>query len=179
MHMAMFLLPKFEIHSLEKKMPWTLTLAHCRLLTDLWPGALDPWPLTHEQSTLSPEPWALARVQELSAPLTKMMQSCPNRKISWTFIEFLQVPRLSWTYGHVFAIQILDYITWTLGLALIPEPWSWSMTPDPCPKSCNHRKIAWIHVIIMYFQRKIIEWMENCLTQYKKHWFSMWHIQTP
>ena len=135
-----------KVHEAMNSDPWLL-------LTDLWPSALDPWPLTHEQPTLSHEPWALAMVHELLA-LTKMIQSCQNRTSSWTILDFLQMSKLSKTYGHVFATQILDYITWTLSLALIPEPWWWSMSPDPCPKSCNYTKIAWIDVVIMNFHRK-------------------------
>ena len=151
--MAMFLLPKFEIHSLEKKRPWTLlTLS---LSSADWPLARCPWPMATDPWAINPEPWALGSSQG------------PRALCSTDQDDAIMSKSHGLMDNHL--------LSWTLSLALIPEPWSWSMTPDPCPKSCNHTKIEWIHVIIMYFQRKIIEWMENCLTQYKKHWFSMWH----
>ena len=61
MHMAMFLLPKFEIHSLEKKMPWTLlTLS---LSSADWPLARCPWPMATAPWAINPEPWALGSSQ--------------------------------------------------------------------------------------------------------------------
>ena len=61
MHMAMFLLPKFEIHSLKKKMPWTLlTLS---LSSADWPLARCPWPMATDPWAINPGPWALGSSQ--------------------------------------------------------------------------------------------------------------------
>ena len=65
-------------------------------LTDLWPGALDPWPLTHEQSTLSPEPWALAMLQKLNVM---------NHNNSTWNIYFFNEKHTKLNKKHMFSIE--------------------------------------------------------------------------